>query len=56
MYNIKCKIHEKIDHKIITEIIDNAKQNNKNILIKNKDINARLIEKEVKQYDKIYNL
>lgn len=53
-YNIKCKIHEKIEHKIITEIIDNAKQNNKNILIKNADIKSKLIEKEVQQYDKIY--
>ena len=55
-YNIKCKIHERIKHETIENAVRNCKLNNQNILVKNKDINARLIEKEVKQYNKIYNL
>lgn len=53
-YNIKCKIHERIKHQTIENAVKNCKLNNQNILVKNKDINARLIEKELNQYNKIY--
>ena len=53
---IKCKIHERIEHTDIEKIVKHTKGINQNILMRNADINSKLIEKEVKQYDKIYNL
>ena len=53
-YNIKCKIHERIKHETIENAVRNCKLNNQNVLMKNADINNKLIEKESRQYDKIY--
>lgn len=53
-YKIKCKIHERIKHETIENAVRNCKLNNQNILIKNAYIKSKLIEKELNQYNKLY--